>query len=455
MSQGLLVYLGLMVGVTAFALLTSVSNTAAVAAAGGLLVCAASVRRLEQLPKLGLLVVTALVPLSYLGTRIAVGTFNSFTKLIFIPALAVLAVDRIFTRRPLVLGRQSLYVLLLGLALAISYVLNVRTPDSFWFLTRFASMMLLFFLCANVVRDERDLKTLLVVIAGSCLLSAVGAMITPPPHAGGMSRMTGWAYEDAPTFGTHLLVALLICLYFLFVTRQAWLRVALVPVSGVLALAIVMTYARGVSVVTAVSAAVLLFKLRKRVSVGWVLASVLVLALCLLPLVPGAYWERMSTMVTQYGTDPTINRRADSYRIGLQLFEQHPLLGFGPGNFIAQYMSPEFRFDRSAIPSVCFNLYLSIATQAGLLGLAAFGLIVWSAFRSLRSVARSYGEADGFLKQAVEVLEIVLVALLLISLFEPTDLQKYLWIVFGAAAAAGQIRRAQLAAPSTTPAEAA
>jgi O-antigen ligase len=228
----------------------------------------------------------------------------------------------------------------------------------------------------------------------------------------------------------------------------------LIPVIGALTLAIVQTYARGVSVVMALSAAFLLFKLRRRILIGWVLPAILLAALVLLPLVPEAYWNRMTTMVTQYDIDPTINRRVDSYRIGLQLFEQHLLLGLGPGNFMAQYMSPEFRFDRSGVPSVCFNLYLSIATQAGLLGLTAFGLILWSAFRNLRFVARSYGEADGFLKQAVEVLEIVLVALLLVSLFEPTDLQKYLWIVLGTAAAAGRIRRAQLEVPSAMPAEA-
>jgi hypothetical protein len=129
------------------------------------------------------------------------------------------------------------------------------------------------------------------------------------------------------------------------------------------------------------------------------------------------------------------------------------LLGFGPGNFLMQYMSPVFRFDGGAVPSVLFNLYLSIATQAGLLGLAAFAAVVWQAFRELRFVRRSVVETDHSLGHIAEVLEVVLVALLVVSLFEPTDLQKYLWIVFGAATAAGHIRRVQLAAAEAAPAE--
>jgi O-antigen ligase len=460
MSQGLVLNVALMVAAAAFAVATSAMPAATMAAAGGLLLCAGAARRFEELPKFGLLAVTALVPLSYLGTRVALGTLNSLTKLVFLPALAVLLADRLLTRRPLVLGRIELGAALFALTLAVSYLLNEATPYSFLFLARFAGVLLLFFLTANALRSERDLQWLLGVIAGSCLLSAAGALVaSTPAHVngmiGGVIRMTGWSWEDAPTFGTNLLVALLICLYGLLSTRRNALRLALIPAVGFLLMGIVLTYARGVSVATAVAVAYLLFRVRRRISGLGVLGGLVVAAACGALLIPDAYWDRMTTMFTQSATDPTMNRRWDSYRIGLHLFQDHWLFGLGPGNFLAQYMSPEFRFDRSAVPSVLFNLYLSVATQAGLLGLLALAAMVWFVFGELRFVRRSFTDAEAPLRQIAEVLEIVLVALLLISMFEPTDLQKYIWIAFGAAAAAGHIRRAELAAADPARLEAA
>jgi O-antigen ligase len=317
-------------------------------------------------------------------------------------------------------------------------------------------VLLLFFLTANVLRGERDVAILLAVMAAACTISAVGSVILPVRAApnsfmnnGMLERMTGWSTDDAPTFGANLLLALLICLYFAFVDRRPAVRLPLAAAAALLVMAIVHTYARGTTVAMALSIGFLLFKIRRRVSVPAILAALAVMAICLAPLAPEAYWERMRTMYTQFTVDSTITRRIDTYRIGLQLFREHLLFGLGPGNFMAAYMQPEFRFERGVVPSALFNLYLSIATQTGLLGLCAFGLMVGSAFRELRRAAHSAVDGDGFLTQAAELLQVMLTALLLISLFEPTDLQKYLWIVLGAAAALGGLRRAASAAAPT------
>ena len=455
MSQGLFINLGLMVGVVGFALLIAVSQVAAVATAAGLVLCVGLARRLERFPAVALMVIVALVPLSYLHTQVGFGVMNSLSKLVFFPAFAVLVLDWVLTRRPLVLGRAGFFVLLYGLTLALAYLCNERTPHSLWFLSRFASMILLFLLSANAIHEERDLAMITGVVVAACMVSAFGSLVGAvgaETADGGFTRLNGWSADDAPTFGTNMLVALLLGVYFLAATRKSWMRLVLAPVVVVLALAIIQTFARGVALVTLLSLGYLLFKLRRRISPVWVLAVIVVVALSLIAFVPAVYWERLASSVTRFGSDPTIGRRLDSYRIAYELFSRQPLLGFGPGNFIVEYMSPEFRFDHSATPSVCFNLYLSIAVQAGLIGLAAFGLIVVVAFRELRFVARSYGEGDGFLKQGAEVLEVILAAFLLVSLVEPTDLHKYMWIVFGLIAATARLRREQLAGAAVIPA---
>lgn len=450
MDKGLSMNLGVILAVTVAFVAVGGSGVAMVALAAAVTVFLWVGRRIEILPKAGLLAIVALVPLGYLGTMVSFGMLNSFTKLVFIPAFAVLFGEWALCRRPLVLGgRQGLWVMGFGATFLLSYLASAHTVHSALFLSRLVGMLLLFVLTANVMRSDHDLALLLAVMAVACGLSAAGSVFMPVMAApnpvmnnGAVVRMTGWSANDAPTFGSDLLISLLTCLYFAIVTRRRWLRVVLAAAVVGFLIGIVYTYARGVSLVMVLSAGYLLFRLRRRLSwTGVAVAGAAVL--CLAPFLPEAYWDRMGTALTQFSSDATIGRRLDTWRIGWKLFEQSPLLGFGPGNFIVQYMSPEFRFDRAGVPSVCFNLFLSVATQAGLMGLVALGGVLLLAFRNLRRLSDSFGTEESLLKHIAELLNIALVTLLMMSLFEPTDFQKTLWIVLGAIVAAAHIRRQQ------------
>jgi len=449
MEKGLSVNLGVTLAVAAVLVAASGSGAALLGLAAVAAVALWVGRRLETLPKAGLLAIVALAPLGYLGAQVSFGVLNSFTKLVFLPAFAVLVGEWALCRRPLALGGgQGVWALGFGACFLMSYLANTHTIHSTWFLSRLVSMLLLFVLTANVMRSDRDLALLLAVMVIACGFSAVASVAMPVMAApnpvmnnGTVVRMTGWSANDAPTFGSDLLISLLTCLYFAIVTRRWWLRALLAAAAGFL-IGIVYTYARGVSLVMVLSAGYLLFRLRRRLS--WTGVAVAVAAvLCLAPFLPEAYWDRMGTALTQFSSDATIGRRLDTWRIGWKLFEQSPLLGFGPGNFIVQYMSPEFRFDRAGVPSVCFNLFLSVATQAGLMGLVALGGVLLLAFRNLRRLSDSFGTEEPLLQHITELLNIALVTLLMMSLFEPTDFQKTLWIVLGAIVAAAHIRRQQ------------
>jgi hypothetical protein len=76
-------------------------------------------------------------------------------------------------------------------------------------------------------------------------------------------------------------------------------------------------------------------------------------------------------------------------------------------------------------------------------GAAALGGVLVLAFRNLSRLSDSFGAEESLLKHIAGLLNIALVALLMMSLFEPTDFQKTLWIVLGAIVAAARIRRQQ------------
>ena len=97
------------------------------------------------------------------------------------------------------------------------------------------------------------------------------------------------------------------------------------------------------------------------------------------------FLQRLTTFNFQ---DPATASRLLSYRIGLKIFAQSPILGWGldsyhylyPKNFDPQMSKilPDFMFDR------VHNKYLEILTDAGLLGLLAYFFIIYWIIKILR-----------------------------------------------------------------------
>jgi O-antigen ligase len=125
------------------------------------------------------------------------------------------------------------------------------------------------------------------------------------------------------------------------------------------------------------------------------------------------------------------------------MFLDHPLLGVGAGNYTVH-------FDRYA-DAVGFsardyeqpgevhyphNLYLEIAAETGLVGLALFAGAIVAAFAALRR-AHSTLLARGDVASAdlARAFEIALVGYLVSSVFLHGHFQRYLWLLFGFAAA--------------------
>jgi len=432
----------------AFAVVTVFSPPAAIALAAGLAAICGIGRRF---PQVGLLVVVALVPLDAIGqletARVAVATL-SVTKLVFIPALLVLVWNRVSERRPFEPTRQGTLVICFALAVLLSFALTGVHPYTFWSMRRFASAWLLFALTLYATEKARHVRYVLIAIVGACVLSAgVGVFEHLTGHnllgiAWG-DRASGASTVNPNTFATNILVAFLIALHFLLVSRPGRLRWILLGATGVLGCGIVLSFSRGVAVATVLSVLYLLYRVRKRVSrrrMTAIVCGMVVLGICAIPLIPAGYLERLASLVTEAGVDVSLIRRGAYHVIGLKLFARSPLWGVGPGSFPTYYMSPEFRYltDTFGGGRLLHNLYLSIACQLGLIGLTCFLLLGWRAFRSLRDVA---GRAPdhSFLQRAAEALNVALVAFLISSVFLPNEYQKYMWVLFALSAALPRI----------------
>ncbi|MEI6787185.1 MAG: O-antigen ligase family protein [bacterium] len=460
MSKGLLFNLVLMVGVVAFALLICLAPSLAVVAGMASVAFAATLRWPDYVPKWGFYVIVGLVPLSAIGGHLPVPVVNSLTKLMFLLAFGWLLIGGILGNRRFIVGPQGLTAMAFAGSAILAYIFCEKTDATFPVLMRFLNHVLLFILAINVLKTKRDVVILFVVIVITCMVSVVGGIVSPHLwghlHGTAGERLAGWTIQDdAPTFGFFLLMGILISFYHLLVTRLAWLKVALLPVIGILVYAMISTYARSTFVVLVAAMGFTLFKLRKRLPVVFALLCLCVITVAVAPLIPRAFYARIKSIGRQFDSegqrDPTVQWRLDSARIGFDMFMRSPLVGRGPGNFPEEYLAREFRYDRAYRPkSVVGNTYVSVLYQVGFIGFAVLALLMFMAWRDLRAVKASYeikGTGAGppaFLNDAADLLQILMVALLMFSLFGAIEKEKYLWTVLATAAVLARIRREEL-----------
>lgn len=444
-----------------FAAFTSGDPMAAAGLASWLVVGAAALRWHAYLPKLGLYVFVGLVPLSAVGGRLPFPMVDSLTKAVFMASFGLLLFDSVVSKRRFVIGSQGLAGILFGGSALLSYLLNEKTGGAFIGLVRLVDLILLFLLVINVLQTGRDVAILFAVIVATCLLSAAGGLLMPiqwsPGYGTAGTRLAGWTIQaDAPTFGMFLLLAVLICLYYLMTNWRSSRTYALFPATIVMISAIMLTLSRGAVLALLTTVGYMLLRLKKRISMAFVVFSLLTITLTV-PLIPDALYARIDSMITRPGLDAPIQWRLDSARIGLAMVMRNPLVGCGPGNFTQQYLSPEFRFDRPFRPaSIIGNLYISVIYDTGLIGLTCLALVVGLAWWNLRFVQRSYesgptavgpeSEGTPWLKQAAEILEFLLVAYLMFSFFSPIEKSKYFWVILAASAVLARLRRGERAA---------
>jgi O-antigen ligase len=208
------------------------------------------------------------------------------------------------------------------------------------------------------------------------------------------------------------------------------LRVAAGAAALLLGAAIVLTFSRGGLV--ALLAALLLFVCLARVRPAVLVACALV-ALPLLLLVPSSYRQRVETL--RQG-DNSISRRVASQDVAVQMFVAHPLGGVGANNYAVSYLPYALRANEPAAAEEPHNLYLAIAAETGLLGLAAFtvavALVVARAVR-VRAAALRAGDraAEGIATACLLALATYLVGVA----FLPIAYPRYLWTFVGLALA--------------------
>ena len=282
-----------------------------------------------------------------------------------------LGLENTITARP----REVNLILLLSLIAIISIPQALDPKKAFDAVFEYAKVVLIFIVMVNVIRTEKRMKMLwIVMLVATCMLSinAVNDYRMGRLELGGLriKGSIGGLFDNPNDLALHLVTMVPIALTFFFnsrnpLTKIIFLGVAILNVGG-----IVVTFSRGGFLALLAATAVLLWKLVR--SSRWLLlllAPALVLAF--LVFAPGGYRTRLSTT----GDDSSM-ARFDDLKRSVYVASRHPFLGVGMDNYIL--------FSNSNKSS--HNAYTQVAAELGTAAAIIYVLFIITPFKGLRRI---------------------------------------------------------------------
>jgi O-antigen ligase len=149
-------------------------------------------------------------------------------------------------------------------------------------------------------------------------------------------------------------------------------------------------------------------------------------------------FEAISEVVDPYeAQDPSIRGRSSEALVALLMTREHPVIGIGAGRYTGEYIAyaPRVGLDERQVREP-HNSYLEMASESGVLGLAAFiGLLVTGIVGALRAVgafARQGRRLEAGLAQSVAS---GLLGYSVAAIFLHQAYPQMLWLGLGLAAA--------------------
>jgi O-antigen ligase len=240
--------------------------------------------------------------------------------------------------------------------------------------------------------------------------------------------------------------------------RDPGLRVAAALTLAVVLLSILFTFSRGGFIALGVVLALLLWRLVRHYRRPGLLLAIILIVMVLLPLAPPSFRQRLATIPTALAesepsaiSEPSIRGRLSEWAASVQMFRDHPLVGVGLANYPVHYLeySSELGLDGRREERSPHSLFLEVAAESGLLGLAAFGALFFAMAAGLVYAHAAFRRAGRRAEaELVVALTIGLTGYLVASLFLHAAYPRFFWIL-AAIAFAAPVIAAYRPAPAT------
>ena len=294
------------------------------------------------------------------------------TLAVFIPTQ--LGLENRLTARPreVKLG----FLLLLTGILSVPFALEpARALQSF---IEFCKVVLMFIVMVNVLRTEKRLRALiLLVLFASCVLSVAALNDYLRGHLALEGRriagLIGGLFSNPNDLALHLVTMIPISLVLMIGSRGVIKKTTYLLCSLILMAGLVATFSRGGFLGFMCVVAFMVWKLarRNRVIFGSIALAII---LATIALAPSAYRSRISTT-----SDDSAIARTDDLKRSILIAARHPLFGVGMDNYILF----------SNTNKATHNAYTQVASEMGLSALLIYMALLWSPFSGLRQIERS------------------------------------------------------------------
>ncbi|HUH12250.1 MAG TPA: O-antigen ligase family protein [Longimicrobiales bacterium] len=255
-----------------------------------------------------------------------------------------------------------------------------------------------------------------------------------------------------PNFFAQILVVLVpLALYLTWTEGNRRARLAAAACLALILAALVLTYSRG----GALALGFVLVASLVAHGTSWrrILGGGLALLMAALLLLPSGFTQRLTTVWqllpgeerVMVDVDSSFAERLLLVETAWEMFARNPALGVGAGNYTARF--GEYAEHRGSAardytdPDAArfpHNLYLEVAAETGLLGLALFTAVLAAAFLTLARARLAFrGRDDPGMARLARSLQLALAGYLVSGLFLHGDFQRYLWVQLAMAAAFG------------------
>jgi O-antigen ligase len=355
-------------------------------------------------------------------------------QVVALAALALLVVERSVTRERFRLPWPESYLLAAFLVVATLSSFTALWPrhalDNTWMLAKFVAIYLLI---VNTVDSWRRLRAACAVLAVGGLIPALGTLRNFRAGQLVEGDRAGWIgiFEGPNDVAYSLTMLFPLALALALGARGRW-RLPLWAGLGLYAAAIFSTYSRSGLLGFAVVLALCLWRWSPR----WARLPLLAVGAVGFAIVVTSYWGRDEGFADLLA-DATMNQRLATIEAGLEMFADYPLVGVGLGCSALGWpiYAPPGAISQDWLHS--HNTFIQLLSETGLLGAAAFLLVVGLGLGTAIRVARRLALAGrGDLARTVAALEISLWGFLACGLAGGWVLTWFPYLVLGLVAAA-------------------
>jgi probable O-glycosylation ligase (exosortase A-associated) len=340
--------------------------------------------------------------------------------------------------------RNVLLLLFLGMTL-LSVFASVDVPTSWVAWQAFAKTIIVSYLLTTLIKTESDLRLILYVIAGSLGFEAAKqgwAQLVLNPGARNDNTIPFLGDNNVVALGMAMLTPLLSALA---ATSTGWYKRGAQFVNVGIIYRGLSTYSRG-GFLSFGAVAGMTF-LRSSHKARALVAGALVAAL-ILPVLPTAFWDRMSTIAAPAEErDDAQAGRLHFWRVAIAMVNDRPLLGVGHAAYPSAYDRYDWTDGRYSRRRSVHSSWFGILADTGYPAFALFLFILFSSLWTCRRVRRmaKRGEIPESLGHYAIGLESALVAFMVGGTFVPFHYVEMLWHFLALTMALDNVAAAQAA----------